>query len=138
MPVWYFPDAPAGTEKFARAPMPLFEDARSKGDLLPDTNHDLTRMALRNMLAERVGLDPSNGVFWMPKAKEVIDRSRGSTSKTIAGWTLRTMAQHRLFPVEETDNTMALLAAIKMTNCSCSRGQRTCPLHGDNSAKIWR
>ena len=134
-PAWYFPDEKA----LARSGMPLFDDARTKMSLMPDVTDHMTRLALRNLLADRTGLDCSNGVLWVPKAKEVQDRQRGTMSKAIAGWTLRNMAQSRMFTMTETDVTLALLQAIKMTNCACGRGnQRACPLHGDASAKVWR
>ena len=134
-PAWFFPVG--GT--LCRAGMMEFDAARPTMVLLPDPDVPVTRMLLRHMLAERAGLDPTNGILWVPKATETRDRASMATGKGFGGWSLRTLTRSLTFPMDERDGTIALVRAILMTNCACRQlTMRGCPMHGDSSAKPWR
>jgi hypothetical protein len=133
--LWFTPDGGV----LCRPGMPAFAEVASTMALLPDPFDSTTWLLLRNYLAERAGLDTSGGIGWTPKGREVIDRKRWSRGKELAGWTLRTVSSTRTIAVKETDPVYALLAAIQMTNCTCSTpgSVSTCPLHGTARSSPW-
>ena len=133
--LWYWPQ----DALFSRPGLTLFDDARPTATLLPDLEDDSTWAAVMRLLAQRTGLG-TRGTTWVPKTHEVRDRSRGSTSKAIAGWTLHSMTRQATFPLPDVKGEdVALLRAVAMTNCACGRGsQRDCPQHGDVKARPWR
>ena len=134
--LWYWPvDA-----KFSKPGHTFFDEERPKLELLPDLNDDSTWSAVLRMLADRVNINGSRGVMWAPKATEVKDRKRGSVSKAIAGWSLRTLTRQVVFPLPDlNDEVTALLRALKMTHCSCGRGlKRECAQHGESKHRPWR
>lgn len=133
--LWYWPQE----AQFSRQGNMLFDEARPAGVLLPDLEDEATRDAVRRFLAERVGLG-AQGTTWSPKTQDVRDPARGSTHKTIVGWTLHAMTRRATFAIPDVkDGATALLQAVKLTNCACGRGSpRDCPLHGDIKARPWK
>lgn len=135
VPVWFWPQE----VKFSRPGLDLFDDCKDKLVLLPDITDTATWAVAIRVLAERCHIDPQRGALWVPKGKEVIDRQRGSSGKAIAGWSLRTVTKQVLFPIAVSDEKVALLRALAMTNCACGRGpMMQCPIHGDSRHRPWR
>ena len=136
LPIWYWPEE----AKFSKPGLPLFDEERPKLILLPDLTDESTWYAALRLLADRCNVNGTKGLMWSPKATEVHDRKRGSVSKAVAGWTLRTLTRQVMFPLpDEKDEAMALLKAIKLTHCSCGRGsKRECPQHGESRHRPWR
>lgn len=135
--VWFWPE----DAKFSKPGLTMFDEARAKLDLLPDLDDQSTWYAALHHLAERALLSPgTRGVIWVPKSAEVVDRKRWSSGKALVGWTARTLTRSATFMIPGvTDERVALLKAIAMTNCACGRGPRAeCPQHGDAKARPWR
>ena len=134
--LWFWPT----DIHFSKPGFEKFDDLRPKGWFLPDLTDDVTRTAITRVLAERVNMDATCGVLWFPKTTETVDHSRGSASKAILGWTIRSIARQAFFPMpDEKNGDTALLQAIAMTNCACGRGsKKNCPMHGENRARPWR
>lgn len=135
-PNWFSPDGGIVTKPGASD----FEEAKKLLALLPDVTDATTLLSLRSFLAERCGLDSSNGVHWTPKADKEWNKQRQAYSKVYGGWNLATVSRTICFPMQgENDPVLGLLKAIQMTNCACGRVlQKQCPQHGDLSAKPWR
>ena len=133
--VWFWPE----DARFGKPGTALFDEARSRLDLLPDLTDISTWLTALRVLADRTNIDPHRGVLWVPKGKEVFDRKRGSSGKAIAGWSLRTLTKQATFPIETTDEIVALMRALAMTNCACGKVFKSlCPMHGDSKHRPWR
>lgn len=107
---------------------------RNALSLLPDISDIATQALLRALLARRIGLDPSRGSTWTPRAD----------GKNHAGWAIATPTQTRIFPatcVPDRDPDVALFRAIAVTNCTCQTGggsKGQCPQHGERAYRPWR
>ena len=116
-----------------------FDEVRDRLELLPDPMDPNTWTLLRHYLADRAGMDTTQGIGWFPKSKQAVDTKRASTGKVLAGWSLKSFSRNVTLPIDEKNGVIALLKAIQMTNCTCGvTGMRLCPLHGDSKAKPWR
>lgn len=105
------------------------DQLRSRLDLLPDMDDDLTVMLMLLALGQRAGLrEAKRGLHWVVKAK----------GKTHVGWTLCTVTQSKVLRIEQRDYNLALATALKMTRCTCGHGsQAMCPQHGDKMHSPW-
>lgn len=131
--VWFFPD----TGKIARPGMEMFEEAKEAMSLLPDHTDRASWILLKVTLADRMGMDGSNGAFWTPKNKMIRD-ARGGQSKVIEGWSMKSLTSTTTLPITVTNQYIALFNAIALTNCQCGTEKRKCPQHGESRFKPWR
>jgi len=133
---WVFPPMDGNPARIAPADAgsadPDVDRLKGALGLLPDASDPVTAAMLRDLLCRRVGMDPTRGITWTPRAE----------GKAHGGWTLSTPTQSRVFPaavVPDRDQDSALFRAVAATNCKCMSGTKAmCPMHGDRTAKPWR
>jgi hypothetical protein len=133
-PMWFDPQE----VQFYRNGSQAFDHARNLLHLLPDLDDEMTYIAVLRHLAMRCGIDPSKGLAFVPKSAMVRNVKRNSVSKQIAGWTVRTLSQSATFPVTDTNERLALLECLRMSNCTCGQSYKSlCPQHGKPSDRPW-